>query len=773
MHFCKHYLMNILDRPNGVPLALHLLSVYLKARNIVKEGYGDIVQEFYDRAIDFDNLLKLVCLLHDIGKATKEWQSNMGKFPHSLFSAQITYELKYELGLSNEIFPIILRVIAEHHSFWYVKKVGIPYRKYENYDSYTFSFVSDRELESLFQKELNIDLKDLPSEITIHLSNLYEEMEKVKRRDDIKLYSILLGILKEADYKAVTPPKYKDSYPYNNFSLEIKLNPLQEEVKNLNKNTVLLIQAPTGIGKTEASLIYASKFAKRRLFYTIPISFAINAMKERLQKYFPNTSVDIHHHWSHIFRVLSKEEDLFESSIFSKRLFNAVNIISPDIIVLSLLKSGDWSPRLTSIYNSTIIFDECHLYDPLFFWFTIYTAKRLYEIAKDNINFVFMTATAPSFLKDVLKQEIGNLIVIDKSNIYDVNREKFNEGIFEKGIFPVFKGFIKEEDIINIAIEKAKDNKKVLIVRNSVVKAQELYREFSKRGIDRSKDIKIDDNYKLEVIYREVEGIPVLLAHRRFTFGDRFAREKLIHEWNKEKKSCIVIATQIVEVSLDIDFDILITDIAPIPAIVQRLGRINRKRNKYNTEFYIIESSESNYWRPYKKDEINVSIEILENILSDKIEKEITDSFWLMLNNKYYELLKDKFISINNNIILPSREIKDKLKDYIELFFPNSPLYLSLDDKNVLKIIHENVILEDLLFADLYVEIIEDLINKIKNARKNGNEKEAFKYFAILGAFTVPVPYYMVLNKESYNSSYVLYDKEIGLINISEDFESI
>lgn len=775
--------LKILDRPNGKHLSQHLQEVFGNAKKILEGGYSKLAEYLSNKSYeDIEYLLKIVSLLHDIGKSTKEWQSNMGKYPHSLFSAQIVYEIKDFLDISTDLFPVILRVIAEHHSAWYIKRrnVSLVERKYDKFDGFTFHFVYDERLQNFFIRELNIDLEDLiDDEITIDLFSLYEEIEKVEKSDEIKLYSFLLGILKEADYKAVSPPKYKDEYPYSDFRLNLDLNPLQQKVKNVNKNNLaLFIQAPTGIGKTEASLVYASKFERRRLFYTIPISFAINVMRERLQRYFPKVLVDIHHHWSHIFRTLGGYDDIFESSIFSKRLFNAVNIISPDILILSLMKSGDWSPRLLSMANSTIIFDECHLYDPVFFWFIIYSAKKLYELFRD-VNFVFMSATAPQFFRNVLSQELVDIKIMEEYDLYDVNRDQFNKGVLKRGKFPTFKGFIKEKDIIDIALKEAQNKKKVLIVKNSVAEAQNLYKEFSNKGErdNTSFDILIDSENKIElkIDYIKVEKIPVLLVHRRFAFGDRFGREKLINLWNKENSGCIVISTQIVEVSLDIDFDVLITDIAPIPAIVQRLGRIDRGRNREGTKFYIIEKNlKPNYWKPYRKEEIDISRKIIEDFLVDKIGKEIMDSFWLEIVRNYYEDLKGRFVVNVGNKFYPPEEIKNKLEIF-RLSFPERPLYLSWEDKNVLKIFHETVGLEELLFADLYKEEIENLKNKMERAREVGNEREAFKYFSLLGAFAVPVPYFFIKMKslDLEELKYIPYDKEVGIKNIDEEFETL
>ena len=96
---------------------------------------------------------------------------------------------------------------------------------------------------------------------------------------------------------------------------------------------------------------------------------------------------------------------------------------------------------------------------------------------------------------------------------------------------------------------------KTLVVANSVGTCQELYKEF------RSYDLK-----------------PVCY-HSKFTLRDRALKEKSI----ESEATRLLVATQVVEVSLDIDFDIMFTECAPPDAIVQRAGRVNRRREKDGT----------------------------------------------------------------------------------------------------------------------------------------------------------------------------------------------
>lgn len=102
------------------------------------------------------------------------------------------------------------------------------------------------------------------------------------------------------------------------------------------------------------------------------------------------------------------------------------------------------------------------------------------------------------------------------------------------------------------AVARARAGETVLVVANTVTDAQAIYRA-------------LRDDY---------EHDPSMLLHSRFTFGDRRLKEA---EVQTPEPGTIVVATQVVEVSLDISYDVLLTEIAPIDALVQRMGRVNRQ----------------------------------------------------------------------------------------------------------------------------------------------------------------------------------------------------
>ncbi|MEO0253715.1 MAG: CRISPR-associated helicase Cas3', partial [candidate division WOR-3 bacterium] len=118
------------------------------------------------------------------------------------------------------------------------------------------------------------------------------------------------------------------------------------------------------------------------------------------------------------------------------------------------------------------------------------------------------------------------------------------------------------DDVLNKVVEEAQNGKRVLFILNTVRQAQKVYEKIKDKNT----------------------SIKVCLLHSRFTYEDRKNKEFEItrQEFKNpkpdyEKEGKILIATQIVEASLDIDADILFTEICPLDALVQRMGRVLRR----------------------------------------------------------------------------------------------------------------------------------------------------------------------------------------------------
>ncbi|HXF85531.1 MAG TPA: CRISPR-associated helicase Cas3' [Anaerolineales bacterium] len=329
-----------------------------------------------------------------------------------------------------------------------------------------------------------------------------------------------------------------------------------------------LLIAPTGSGKTEAALLWASHQAHNgalpRLFYALPYQASMNAMLLRLQENFRNEHVGLQHGRALLamYRMLMEREydsrQAAKQARWAKNLaelnFQFVRVFSPYQMLKGMYRLKGYEAMLSDYHNAAFVFDEIHAYE----------IKRLAMILKAieylhrhyHARFMVMSATFPSLIKKWLRE------ALDSPAEISATPDLFQE--FQRHRLQLLPGELLADSNLGQIAETARAGKSVLVVCNLVDRAQTAFRELQARL---SKD-----------------GIPVELLHGRFNMRDRSAKERLIRDatgsTSQNRRSIVLVATQVVEVSLDIDLDTIFTDPAPLEALVQRFGRINRRRKQ-------------------------------------------------------------------------------------------------------------------------------------------------------------------------------------------------
>lgn len=378
----------------------------------------------------------------------------------------------------------------------------------------------------------------------------------------------------------------------------VQLKEFQLESKT--PNNVLAI-APTGSGKTEAALAWTSqKGGFEKIIYCLPTRVTSNAIYKRLQKYFGESNCAVVHSSALLLRKdIDKDYDSREY-LKDRTFFRNISVCTIDQVLTQGFNLGFWEVKTFNCRNAWFIIDEIHLYDP----YTLALILNTISYLKENFNthFYIMSATIPRKLQSLLKDALGN----DYQLIQD--RELLKK---KRNMFEIREMTIQEN--INEIKEAVQKHKKVLITVNTVDQAIDIYK----------------------TIKSEVKDQTCMCYHSRFTQIDRIAKEKNILNAEENEDSTVLIATQVVEVSLDIDFDILFTENAPIDALIQRAGRINRKGEKLNSKIVVHQHSEVSQMVYNEQD-------ILENTFSEigKIsgEKPSEGDFLKMVDKVYQNI---------------------------------------------------------------------------------------------------------------------------------------
>lgn len=334
-------------------------------------------------------------------------------------------------------------------------------------------------------------------------------------------------------------------------------------------NAILI--APTGSGKTESALLWLQKqkdlaSGHGRVLYVLPYQASLNAMYLRLSEIFPN-NIALQHSRSlqALFKTLldrgysvqDASRNAKKESALARLYHYGVRVLTPYQLLRAAFQLKGFEALITDCAGAHIIMDEIHAYEPRRLGMLLGLMEYLER--KWRCRFFVMSATLPLVLRRHLAACLDEFVEVQADS-------------------QLFKQFIRHQlftldqevdspHVIDKIVSSARDGAATLVVCNTI-----------KRAITVQKKLR-------EVC--ESEEIPVGLLHSRFHARDRLGKEKeLITTMSTRlrdrsvRRGAILVATQVVEVSLDIDFDVLFTEVAPLESLVQRFGRINRGRSK-------------------------------------------------------------------------------------------------------------------------------------------------------------------------------------------------
>ncbi|WP_055666024.1 CRISPR-associated helicase/endonuclease Cas3 [Desnuesiella massiliensis] len=632
----------------------HTFKVIEEALNLIDDKELEFIS--HETGWNKEKIIDLIFFctyFHDIGKATVEFLNtieNDGKSFHSLYSASLfssvsDFNFNEESGIN-----MLMLCILTHHSVFNeessFKTVGdskkhnfrfLPYAEtfFYSYKEAYKKYIK-KECEYNFKYDV-ISLKDLGDEIETIYDDINNVDNKKKYLSLRLLYSYVLGIVNLADWIASakfnnTMPSIKFDYLINKEDVCDKLakaiginkftpKVFQEQLSN-HKGSVL-VEIPTGEGKTEGSFLWAinnMKSVYSKIIYTLPTQTTSNKLYERAVNIFEDNS-GLLHSSSKIYLEKKYElengkiDDNFDSDILFSVTFNKGFTVSTiDSLFKYFLNIGRYNIVMLNFLRSIIIIDEVHSYDFKLMGFM----KRFLELCDNyNIPVCLMSASIPNKMKELLN--INKLSVISE------------EKLFEKKANYIYKIDEALEDNIDKIIDKFNKGKNILIVRNNIKKSVETFKNLKNSGIEN-----------------------IILYNSQFKKKDRVEKENEIYEKLANKEHFVLVATQVVEISLDIDFDVMYTDNAPIDSLIQRFGRVNRKKNIDRLgQIYIFRDTDI---KPYYSRMLEVTYETIEEGLFTLGE------YTKWLNRVYDILFNDK------NII---NELECKFKEGYEEFDKN------------------------------------------------------------------------------------------------------
>jgi CRISPR-associated endonuclease/helicase Cas3 len=354
----------------------------------------------------------------------------------------------------------------------------------------------------------------------------------------------------------------------------------------LTAPALVIIEAPTGIGKTEAALYLADRWAhsqqQRGLYVAMPTMATSNQMHQRvrdtLARRYGEGDADpllIHAQaiWQRLPRIDDDDigsethQDVDAMTWFLPRkrsLLAPFGVGTVDQALLSVLIARHFFVRMFGLSGKTVIFDEVHAYDT---YMTELFQRLLTWLRHQNTSVILLSATLPTVTRDELLRAWGAPPERARNVTYPVisaasadsaeHTELPPEGDREIAIAWV----AREPETVAVRIKhELRLGGCAAIICNTVGRAQDVYKAL--RDLDGHEDGEL------------------ILFHARFPQAWRASTEEdVLERFGKDGQrptKAIVVATQVIEQSLDLDFDLMVSDLAPVDLLLQRAGRLHR-----------------------------------------------------------------------------------------------------------------------------------------------------------------------------------------------------
>ncbi|ADR19820.1 CRISPR-associated helicase Cas3 [Calditerrivibrio nitroreducens DSM 19672] len=735
-----------LAKSDKTTIETHNKSIY-ENLNILKERIS-----INDDAL-LENLKKVI-KYHDYGKANLKFQQKLEKRKsEEILFHHLISPLFYLISNSNSTLKdedkINIYAIIRHHN-----------RQLELIESLKLDFIDNslrKALKAVFEdiKDLiNIPKNDYDKYINAYLTALISS-DYLKQKY-FKNLVLTTGFLIRLDHAASggleveEKPITEDRKELLKRALGITdFRPFQKKFGIERKQNYQAIVADTGMGKTGLSVLWSN----RKKFYILPNRASVNAMYETLKHIYGENKVGLLHSTS-LFNLLENYEDdmsVLKQFDQTRVLSKPVTVCTADQLFTAAFNMPGYEKIYATLSYSDVVIDEIQGFQPQQI---IPMLKQIKETKELGTRYLIITATLPDIIAKRLNEYGFCVIDNDIDTVDNIKRHKIR--IENKKI----------EDLSDEILQKFKTNKKILIVTNTVKKAQELYQSLL-----------------TNMLLTEKEKHRINILHSRFIWKDRQEKEKNVLDETKQdgdgvyinKDGCIWVCTQLVEASLDIDFDYLFTEAATADSLIQRMGRVWRHRKKdYKGDENIIIATDVEY-KVYEKILVEKSVELIQeaiiensNYLYSKNKREIVKILYseeklTEWGSKYLDEWKKFENAINSgwNFILEENAQK------------------AFRDVMTIELIPSN-------FKDEVIDIynsFKDFINQINSdanisdrGKKTQKRLEKLKKLKSIQEYKVPVPIYLVnpnVSSKKINCSKPIewLDKDYAIGFLHENYE--
>ena len=523
---------------------------------------------------------------------------NLNEIPHGYLSPAFLDVTELEKKFGKKMAFAIINAIYYHHT-----------RKTD---------FTDKNIADAIENDLKVRLNDKYKLSIKYLTRIFKDGSNpdVINKEKWECYALVKGILNRLDYAARSEGKAAieidpcQNGKYISQLVSDKWSSLRDVQLYMQskKDKNLIVTASTGIGKTEAALLWIDK---SKAFYTLPLKVSINAIYERIVKDYgySKEKATLLHSDALSYLLKNEEGEKGDEDPFLK--YNQAKIFSYPLTVCTVDQLFRFVYKYigcemipATLKYSKLVIDEIQSYSPDIIAKLIYGLKIITEMGG---KFAIITATFPPVLEYFMEKE-----GLKEGRDYE-KPEPFFSTVKSRHFLRFCKGDFDYEKIIGES-----KNKKVLVLCNTVGKAQKVFHDLQKQS-------------------QTGKNANIHLLHSCFLKKHRAILEKSIEEFTKggNKDAGIWISTQIVEASLDIDFDMLFTEMCSADSLLQRLGRCYRKREyKCNVPNVFVYDTGNGKKYIYDDDIYDLSVKYIE----DYCERIFAEEEKLEYINKVYSV---------------------------------------------------------------------------------------------------------------------------------------
>ncbi|MBC9915351.1 CRISPR-associated helicase Cas3' [Chitinophaga varians] len=599
-----------------------------------------------------DQLARKGAILHDLGKAHPHFRRKLQKTKSGTLAAEVDggYVHRHELSslaflpaFPREEWDVLIDMVAGHHRsvVYDPRRQGIldldhndrhwisqHLHDWEEWSGYGRSILQyfNYDCPVITRKEAEGALQYAVDYCTCRPAGWSRWRGLLKAADHFaSAYTFntqrrLDRLFKKPDLTLVNARRGNDLYPLSTLSAD-------------DKRPHTIVSYPTSSGKTE----FLVRRCIGRIFYMLPYQASCNAMQQRLGELL-QTVVDLQHGTSEL--AEGKKERLAPSLAGA-----AVKVMTPHQVAAIVLGIAGFESMMLDLEGCDVILDEIHTYEN-------FTQAMVLEIVKTlvrlNCRVHIGTATMPRCLYHAILEILGG-----PENVYEVVAppevlDSYNRHTIHR---------IPDDRTVPDILQKAiNEGDKCLLVFNTVGDAQDAYEKYAQMFKD----------------------IPVLLIHGRFSWTFRHKAAQKLEKLDKADAPCIVIATQVVEVSLDISFDLLVTECAPLECLIQRMGRIHRRRSEHRHQMrkpvYVL--APAGNCRPYNREIVETSYELLpDGELQERDLQQKLDTLYPSLTPREID---DHLIFRNGRYVI--RELTDTRNPILSMTMDTDTLTCILEE---------------------------------------------------------------------------------------------